>query len=60
MKEPQEVKNRYSFIQEDKRVLERNLRRHLITAQEHQRLLKSLKDEAEAGEEQKVFSEKGK
>lgn len=53
MKESQ----KYNFVNQDKRVQERNLKRHRLTETEYQKYLKSLPDEREWGEEQVVFKE---
>ena len=49
-------KGKYEFINEDKRILDRNLRRHQISKQDFLKLLKSLPDERERAEELVVYS----
>ena len=52
------MKNKYEFINEDKRVITRNLRRHQANRAELQKLYKSLPDDQEKGEAQIVYQEK--
>ncbi len=49
-------KPKYDFVNEDKRILERNLRRHRISQQDYQKLLKALPDETGRFEEVAVYS----
>ncbi len=51
-------KTRFDFIQQDRRVIERDLRRHLMTAAEIQKILKSLPDEKDQADELVVYREK--
>lgn len=46
----------YDFINEDKRILDRSLRRHQISKQEYMKLLKALPDEQDKAEELRVYS----
>ncbi|MBI4374442.1 MAG: hypothetical protein HY542_06160 [Deltaproteobacteria bacterium] len=50
------MKNKFEFVELDKRVLQRRLERHELTQGDHQKVLKALPDEASHGEELKVYT----
>lgn len=49
-----EKMEKFEFIQTDKRILEQRLRRHQLTQQEYQRLLKALPDDEDRSQEMTV------
>ncbi len=48
---------KFDFIEKDSRIIEQQLRRHQLSQQEYQKLLKSLPDDVSASEELVVYKE---
>lgn len=51
------MKEKFEFVNQDRRVMEKNLRRHRLSRSEYQKFLKSLEDESARGEELVVYKE---
>lgn len=49
---------KFDFIEEDKRIIEQRLKKHQMSQQEHQKLLKNLPDEKDRTEEIQVYKDK--
>ncbi len=50
-------KEKFDSALEDRRVMEKNLRRHRLSPTDYQKYLKSLEDSKDHGEEQVVYKE---
>jgi hypothetical protein len=55
--EKKESTTRFDFIEADKRIVDQKLRRHEISPQEHQRLLKNAPDDKDASDDLVVYKE---
>lgn len=48
---------KFDFIEQDKRIMEQKVRKHLLAEQEYNKLVKTLPDEKEFAEELHVYKE---
>lgn len=48
---------KFDFIEEDRRIIEQKLKKHQLSQQEYQKLLKGLDDDQSFGEELVVYKE---
>lgn len=51
------IPSKFDFIETDKRILDQKLKRHQLSQQENQKILKGLPDEKELAEEIRVYEE---
>ncbi len=57
MKDVKETGGKFNFVSWDKRVMQRNLRRHLLSLSDCQKHQKGLPDDSGQSEEAKVFKD---